>query len=271
MDGRIRGLQRQGLVGVGPVEDEDAAPTRIDVGRTEGARQQQHAFLAQAIDGGAVARARGAIWTGRGGRVERWYIDSGMKPFTPAVAAVLLGAATWLGVSEAAPAADADAPDPAPQPVVVFETTMGTMSFRLLADRAPATVAHFRELVESGFYDGKPFYRIVAGHVIQAGDGGGNGHPTVVGEFGAHDHVEGALGLARDADPDSGTTEIYICLAPRPHLDGAYAVFGLIEDGIEVLRAIGGVPVEERWLGEVAFHTPVEPVLIRRATLRPPE
>lgn len=152
----------------------------------------------------------------------------------------------------------------------VLETRFGSMRFRLLDASAPETVANFKRLVRSGFYDGKPFYRVVAGHVIQAGDGGGGDQLPVVGEFGAHKHVEGALGLARDADPDSGSTEIYICLADRPHLDGGYAVFGLIEDGIEVLREIAAVPVTEVWHGSVAMHEPVEPVLIDRAYLVEP-
>jgi cyclophilin family peptidyl-prolyl cis-trans isomerase len=108
--------------------------------------------------------------------------------------------------------------------------------------------------------------------VIQAGDGGENDQPTVPLEAGAYPHVEGAVGLARDVDPDSGSTELYVCLADRPHLDGKYAVFGRVADGLDVLRRIGAVEVEERWVGDegqIAFHEPVEPVIIRRARLRP--
>ena len=151
--------------------------------------------------------------------------------------------------------------------VCVLETSMGTMVFRLFEDAAPATVGNFKSLVREGFYDGLPFYRVVAGHVIQAGDGGENDRPTVKGEFGAHPHVTGALGLARGEDPDSGSTEIYVCHAPRPHLDGRYATFGLLISGFDVLEAIGKVEVEERWEGEVAFHQPKQPVTIKRATL----
>ncbi len=151
--------------------------------------------------------------------------------------------------------------------VAVLETSRGTMVFRLFEAEAPLTTANFKALVAEGFYDGLPFYRVVKGHVIQAGDGGENGRPTVKGEFGAHPHVTGALGLARDADPDSGSTEIYVCHAPRPHLDGRYAVFGLLIEGFDVLEAVGNVEVEERWDGEVAFHRPIEPVVIERARL----
>jgi cyclophilin family peptidyl-prolyl cis-trans isomerase len=171
----------------------------------------------------------------------------------------------------ASPAAAQPAPAPnaaAAGERVVLETSHGTMTIRLFPAEAPATVAQFKRLVSEGFYDGKPFYRVVAGHVIQTGDGGENDQPTVPLEAGGHPHVEGAVGLARDSDPDSGSTEIYLCLAPRPHLDGRYAVFGQLDDGFEVLRAIGAVEVEEKWVGDdgqVAFHEPRTPVLIERA------
>ena len=109
---------------------------------------------------------------------------------------------------------------------------------------------------------------LLATALLTLADGGENDHPKVKGEFGAHPHVTGAVGLARDEDPDSGSTEIYLCLAPRPHLDGRYAVFGQLDDGFEVLRAIGAVEVEEKWVGDdgqVAFHQPRTPVLIERA------
>lgn len=152
--------------------------------------------------------------------------------------------------------------------VCVLDTSMGTMVFRFFKEEAPLTVANFKKLVREGFYDGLPFYRVVAGHVIQAGDGGENEKPLVKGEFGAYPHVTGAVGLARDEDPDSGSTEIYICHAPRPHLDGRYAVFGLLIDGFDVLDAIGRVRVVEEWVGDeknIAFHKPVKEVVILKA------
>jgi cyclophilin family peptidyl-prolyl cis-trans isomerase len=144
---------------------------------------------------------------------------------------------------------------------------MGTMVFRFFDERAPLTAAAFKGLVREGFYDGKEFYRVVDGHVIQAGDGGENDRPTVKGEFGAHPHEVGAVGLARDEDPDSGNTEFYICDAPRSHLDGRYAVFGQLVEGFDVLDRIGKVEVEPIWYGEVAFHKPLTPVVIQRAWL----
>ncbi|MBN2430971.1 MAG: peptidylprolyl isomerase [Acidobacteria bacterium] len=153
----------------------------------------------------------------------------------------------------------------------VIETTQGTMTFRFFETDAPLHCAHFRTLVQAGFYDGKTFYRVVKGHVIQAGDGEGTAGPTVRAEFNARPHITGTVGMARDEDPDSGSTEFYICLAPRPHLDGKYTVFGQLVDGYDVLEKIGHLPVNERFVGEerkVAFHEPQEPLVIRKVTLQ---
>lgn len=160
------------------------------------------------------------------------------------------------------------ADDGAAEDVAVIETNHGTMAFRFLPDGAPKTVEHIKALVRGGFFDGKEFYRVVAGHVIQGGDGfDTEGGKTVVGEFGAYPHVTGAVGLARDEDPNSGSTEIYICHAPRPHLDGNYAIFGLLVEGFDVLEAIGNTPVDERWEGPVAIHRPKSKVVMERVYL----
>jgi cyclophilin family peptidyl-prolyl cis-trans isomerase len=155
---------------------------------------------------------------------------------------------------------------PAPA-VCVLETSMGTMAFELFEDDAPRTVAQFKGLVRKGFYDGKDFYRVVRGHVIQAGDGGA---PPLPPEFNTRPHLFGTLGLGRIGDEWSGDSEIYICVAPRPHLDGRYTVFGQLVEGREVLERIAAVPVEERWEGtdrKMAMHRPVTPVVIRRAKI----
>lgn len=162
-------------------------------------------------------------------------------------------------------------PAPATEDVCVLKTNMGTMVFRFFEEDAPLTSAHFKKLVREGFYDGKPFYRVVKGHVIQAGDGEGTAGPKVQGELKSsdkHPHVAGVVGLARDKEPDTGSTEFYICLAPRPHLDGKYAVFGELIEGMDVLEKIGNVDVNPRYLeGNVAFHEPKQPVIIEKATI----
>jgi len=160
------------------------------------------------------------------------------------------------------------APPPETREVAVLETSLGTMVFQLFEKDAPKTVANFKALAREGFYDGKPFYRVVAGHVIQTGDGGESGRPKVPDEFNSNLHVAGALGLAHSAEPNSGNTEIYVCLAPRPHLDGRFTVFGQVIEGMDVLEKIGAVPVNEKFLeGGVAFHEPKEPVILRKVRL----
>ncbi|MEM8932253.1 MAG: peptidylprolyl isomerase [Acidobacteriota bacterium] len=151
--------------------------------------------------------------------------------------------------------------------VAVFDTSHGRMVIAFHTDDAPQTVAQIKRLVRDGFYDGRIFYRVVAGHVIQTGDVDGKSAPSVPLEAGLP-HIEGAVGMARGPNPSSGTTEIYICLAPRPHLDGQYAIFGHVVEGLETLRAIGAVEVDEKFLGNgVAYHSPKAPVTIERATL----
>ncbi|QSX41522.1 peptidylprolyl isomerase [Shewanella cyperi] len=153
---------------------------------------------------------------------------------------------------------------------VTIETDMGNMTFEFFPDEAPKTVANFQRLAQTGWYEGKAFYRVVKGHVIQAGSMDENNEPTVVAEFNSHPHIKGALGLARDEDPNSGSTEFYICDAARPHLDGRYTVFGQLVEGEAVLDAIANVAVTEKWYGDdkkIAFHEPQKPVLIKAVRL----
>jgi cyclophilin family peptidyl-prolyl cis-trans isomerase len=153
----------------------------------------------------------------------------------------------------------------------VIETSLGTMEFRFFEQDAPQTVAHIKNLVKSGFYNGKVFYRVVKGHVIQTGDQQDEKGKTVKAEFNKNPHLEGTVGLARGDNPDSGSNHIYICLAPRPHLDGKYTVFGQLISGIDVLKKIGQVQVIEKFLGEqknIAFHEPKEKIFIKKMSLK---
>lgn len=154
--------------------------------------------------------------------------------------------------------------------VCKLETNYGTMTFKFFEDAAPLTSEKFKGLVKEGFYDSLSFYRVVKEHVIQAGDGGENDIPTVTAEFNKYPHVEGTVGLARSEDPNSGSTEFYICLIPRPHLDGKYTVFGQLADGYDVLEKIGNVEIIEQYVGEkqnIAFHTPKKPVVILKTSI----
>ncbi len=162
-------------------------------------------------------------------------------------------------VQEATSAARESAGD---HPTVVVETGMGTFRIELYAERAPVTVENFVKLVEQGYYDGLIFHRVVEGFVIQGGDPlcssddpaeearcgqGGPGwsipletHPELT-----HD-AAGVVAMARSQDPDSAGSQFYVTLSELPSLDGNYAVFGRVIEGLEVVRAIGSVPVGER-------------------------
>lgn len=155
------------------------------------------------------------------------------------------------------------AQEPARKRVCVLRTNMGTMVFRFFEEDVPKTCANFQRLVKEGFYNSKDFYRIVKGHVIQAGGGG----ETVPAEFNAHKHVFGTLGLGRTGGPKSGNSEIYVCLADRPHLDGKYTVFGQLVEGADVLERIANVEVEEIFRGSLALHKPLKPVVIEEAVI----
>ena len=144
---------------------------------------------------------------------------------------------------------------------------MGTMAFEFFEADAPKTAAQIKDLVRKGYYDGKDFYRVVRGHVIQTGGGDA---PKLPPEFNNRPHVFGTLGIARTEDEWSGDSEFYICVASRPYLDGRYTVFGRLVEGFEVLEKIAAVPVEERWEGEdgrISMHKPLEPVVIRSARI----
>ena len=123
----------------------------------------------------------------------------------------------------------------------------------LFPETAPMTVKHFLENVKSEYYDGKVFHRAIKGFMIQGGsaDGrgvGGSGR-TVKGEFKANGiennlkHTRGIVSMARSNDPDSASGQFFIMHAAAPHLDGNYAAFGKVVEGMEVVDKIAEMPV----------------------------
>jgi peptidylprolyl isomerase len=125
------------------------------------------------------------------------------------------------------------------RPTMVIVMDAGKIVIELRPDKAPRHVARIRELANSGFYDGLTVIRVAPGHVVQAGDpkfdGNGGSGQTIKAEFSDLLHVRGAVGMARDEDPDSADSQFYICLADRPHLNGKYTVFGQVVAGMELL------------------------------------
>ncbi len=131
---------------------------------------------------------------------------------------------------------------------VMIETEKGNIKAELYSDIAPITVANFCELAEKGFYDGLTFHRIIDGFMIQGGDPMGNGtggsDKKIKGEFSSNGvqndlkHERGVLSMARSMNPNSASSQFFIMHADAPHLDGEYAAFGRVVDGIEVVDEI---------------------------------
>ena len=131
---------------------------------------------------------------------------------------------------------------------VTLKTTLGSLKIKMEPDWAPETVRNFLMLTETGWYNSTVFHRIVKDFVVQGGTAdkraSGPAHPAdrwvhpIKGEFRADvKHERGIVSMARADDPNSATTSFFLMLGPAPHLDGQYAAFGRIVQGIEILDA----------------------------------
>lgn len=124
----------------------------------------------------------------------------------------------------------------------------GVITAELYGEHAPITVANFLKLVDEGFYDGLTFHRIISGFMIQGGDPLGNGiggsSETIKGEFSANGiqndipHERGVLSMARSMQNDSASSQFFIMHQDSPHLNGQYAAFGRVLDGMEIVDQI---------------------------------
>ena len=141
----------------------------------------------------------------------------------------------------------------------------GVMIAELYEDVAPLTVDNFLSLANKGFYDGLTFHRVIPGFMIQGGcpKGNGTGGPGyhIKGEFSANGvkndlkHTRGVLSMARAAQPDSAGSQFFIMHADAPHLDGQYAAFGKVIEGLEVVDRIASVRTDYA-------DNPLTPVII---------
>jgi peptidyl-prolyl cis-trans isomerase B (cyclophilin B) len=132
----------------------------------------------------------------------------------------------------------------------------GTISLELDADTAPITVQNFCSLAEDGFYDGLTFHRIISGFMIQGGDPNGDStggsKDTIKGEFSDNgvenniSHLRGVISMARGSDNDSASSQFFIVQADSTYLDGQYAAFGHVTDGMDIVDAIcADTPVQD--------------------------
>lgn len=139
--------------------------------------------------------------------------------------------------------------------MVVIEMENGKkIKIELYPDIAPISCENFEKLVKSGFYDGLTFHRVIPGFMIQGGcpKGNGTGGPgwTIKGEFSGNGvkndlkHTRGVLSMARSMMPDSAGSQFFIMHEDAPHLDGQYAAFGKVIEGMEVVDEIAEVATD---------------------------
>jgi len=158
-------------------------------------------------------------------------------------------------------------------PIVTIEMENGDiMKVELYPDIAPNTVKNFISLANKGFYDGIIFHRVIPGFMIQGGDpqGVGMGGPgySIKGEFKANGfannlkHERGVISMARSMSPNSAGSQFFIMVANSPHLDGQYAAFGKVTEGIEAADKIVSVkrnhsdkPLEDQRMKKVTVDT----------------
>lgn len=157
--------------------------------------------------------------------------------------------------------------------IVNVEIEMGSgrvIKLELYPDTAPVTVQNFVKLAGSGFYDGLIFHRVISGFMIQGGDpegtGFGGSDEKIKGEFAANgvdnplSHERGVISMARSQAYDSASSQFFICHADAAFLDGQYAAFGKVTDGIDVVDEIAGVDTD-------ASDRPIVPQEIRKITV----
>jgi len=134
--------------------------------------------------------------------------------------------------------------------VKIYVKGYGVMSFKMEYEAAKNTAANFVNLARQGYYNGTKFHRIIKGFMIQGGDGRAEGRPldyTIKGEFKSNGvnnplaHDVGVLSMARTMVKDSATSQFFVMHKKSPHLDGEYAAFGTMIDGVDVLNKIADV------------------------------
>lgn len=156
-------------------------------------------------------------------------------------------------------------------PIVTIEMSNGDiMKAELYPDKAPNTVNNFISLVNKGYYDGIIFHRVIRGFMIQGGDpqGTGVGGPgySIKGEFSGNGfkndlkHTPGVLSMARTMAPNSAGSQFFIMHQTSPHLDGQYAAFGKVIEGLDVVDKIAQVATDY-------MDKPLEPQVMKKVTV----
>ncbi|MDP5053611.1 MAG: peptidylprolyl isomerase [Congregibacter sp.] len=178
----------------------------------------------------------------------------------------------FLGATSALTMAQSDSPTPLPNPQVTITTNVGAISVRLFRDKSPLAVANFLAYVDSGFYDGTIFHRVIPNFMIQGGGMTADMQEKPVGEPVVNEsknrlhNVRGTLAMARTSDPDSATAQFFINQRTNLQLDwqpGAegYTVFGEVIDGLSIVDYISTSPVQQ--MGPHG-NVPIDPIIITK-------
>ena len=153
--------------------------------------------------------------------------------------------------------------------IAVIDTTKGTCRIELFEDKMPETTENFIKLAEDGFYNGLIFHRIKNDFMIQAGliypDGTTKQSPYGTIQFESHPnvtHVDGAISMASTSPGVGGSAQFFICDGPQHFLDGSYAAFGKVIDGIEVIQNIASAPHDSSLEPSPGGGKPLEDIVI---------
>ncbi len=159
----------------------------------------------------------------------------------------------------------------------MVETDFGKFKIKFYPDVAPKHVENFKKLAREGFYNGLAFHRVIPNGIIQGGDPttrgddrnrwgtGEPGQPTVPAEFNSRAFVPGSLGAARTSDPNSATSQFFVCVSANPGWNGQYTVFGHVIEGMNVVQIISNAPRDPATIDKE--DKVQEKVVIRRVTL----
>lgn len=157
------------------------------------------------------------------------------------------------------------------KPRAQIVTNFGTMVLELWPDVAPLHCKNFVYLTQKGMYDSLNVFRLGANFMLQSGcpigDGTGGPGYTIEAEFSDRQHVKGTLSMARSSDPNSASSQFFICLAPYPSLDGKYTVFGQIVEGMEVLDQFNQAETQPNPMRGGENTLPVQPLYLKISML----
>lgn len=190
-----------------------------------------------------------------------------------ALGVILLIAVIIVAVVAIALTSNNNTEDRQGNPIAVIDTSMGTIKVELYEDKVPNTVNNFVKLANDRFYDGLVFHRVMDNFMIQGGHMLPDG-TTKESPYGEIDleinqevrHVDGAISMARTNDPNSATSQFFICDGAQPNLDDSYAAFGVVIEGIDVVRDIADEPHDSSY-GQVGGGKPLSDIIINSITI----